>query len=66
MAVRSSSQENPAFHGGCWRKPNSPPAKGRGHILNEGTQVLMRNLAKALWLLLSFQVLGGSDQMGEG
>lgn len=47
MAMRSSSQENPAFHGGCWRKPNSPPTKGRGHILNEGTQVLMRNLAKS-------------------
>lgn len=30
MAVRSGSLENPAFHGGCWRKPSSSCTKGRG------------------------------------
>lgn len=35
MDTRPGSQENPAFHGGCWRKSSSPWIKGRGPVLND-------------------------------
>lgn len=66
MAVRSGSQENPAFHGGCWRKPSSSQTKNRGHVLNDGSEVLMRYLAKSTVVAAVIPSAGGFRWGGRG
>lgn len=63
MAVRPGSQENPAFHGGCWRNPWT---KGRGNALNDGTAVLMRYLAKSTMVAAVSPSAGGFRSGGRG
>lgn len=66
MAMRSGSQENPVFHGGYWRKPSSSPVKGRGCILNDGIEVLMRYLAKSTIVAAVIPSAGGFRSDGRG
>lgn len=66
MAVTPGSQENPVFYGGCWRKPSSPQTKGRGHVLNDGAEVLMRYLAKSTTVAAVIPSAGGFTSGGRG